>query len=158
MQEREKSRTDELPTRFAVEFFCPMSRSSQESEGSFTDELHTRAGSTRSQGSRWVRQGWSVAEKKRKEKDQGRGSVATRRGCEKEENKKKTKEGKKVAPPKARFRVLSTKKFFFWFTSIWVLRDPSRLKYRLLRDLVYEEAMCEGSSGNGLPYAAKAVP
>jgi hypothetical protein len=32
------------------------------------------------------------------------------------------------------------------------------LKYRLLRDLVYEEAMCEGSSGNGLPYAAKAVP
>ena len=47
---------------------------------------------------------------------------------------------------------------FFWFTSIWVLRDPSRLKYRLLRDLVYEEAMCEGSSVNGLPYAAKAVP
>ncbi len=32
------------------------------------------------------------------------------------------------------------------------------LKYRLLRDFVYEEAMCEGSSGNGLPYAAKAVP
>ena len=25
--------------------------------------------------------------------------------------------------------------FLFWFTSIWVLRDPSRLKYRLLRDL-----------------------
>ena len=23
---------------------------------------------------------------------------------------------------------------------------------------LYEEAMCEGSSGNGLPYAAKAVP
>ena len=35
---------------------------------------------------------------------------------------------------------------------------PSCLKYRLLRDLVYEEAMCEGSSGNGLLYAAKAVP
>ncbi len=35
---------------------------------------------------------------------------------------------------------------------------PSRLKYRLLRDLVYKEAMCEGSSGNGLLYAAKAVP
>ena len=27
--------------------------------------------------------------------------------------KKKTKEGEKVAPPKARFRVSSTKKFFF---------------------------------------------
>ncbi len=48
--------------------------------------------------------------------------------------------------------------FFFWFTSIRVLRDPSRLKYRLLRDLLYEEAMCEGSFGNGLPYAARAVP
>ncbi len=35
---------------------------------------------------------------------------------------------------------------------------PSRLKYRLLQDLVYEEAMCKGSSGNRLPYAMKAVP
>ncbi len=32
------------------------------------------------------------------------------------------------------------------------------IEYRLLRDLVFEEAMCKGSSGNGLPYAAKAVP
>jgi hypothetical protein len=35
---------------------------------------------------------------------------------------------------------------------------PVSFEYRLLRDLVYEEAMCEGSSGNGLPYAARAVP
>ena len=35
---------------------------------------------------------------------------------------------------------------------------PISFEYRLLRDLVYEEAMCKGSSGNGLPYAAKAVP
>jgi hypothetical protein len=41
--------------------------------------------------------------------------------------KKKTKEGEKVAPAKARFRVSSTEKFLFWFTSIWALRDPSRL-------------------------------
>ena len=33
----------------------------------------------------------------------------------------------KVAPAKARFRVPYTKNFFSWFTSIWVLRDPSRL-------------------------------
>jgi hypothetical protein len=33
--------------------------------------------------------------------------------------KKKTKEGKKVAPAKARFRVPYTKNYFFWFTSIW---------------------------------------
>ncbi len=37
------------------------------------------------------------------------------------------KEGEKVAPAKARFRVPYTKKILFWFMSIWVLRDPSRL-------------------------------
>ncbi len=37
------------------------------------------------------------------------------------------KEGEKVAPAKTRFRVPYTKNFFFWFTSLWVLRDPSRL-------------------------------
>ncbi len=36
--------------------------------------------------------------------------------------------------------------------------DPSRLKYWLLRFFFYEEAMCEGNTGNGLLYAAKAVP
>ncbi len=35
---------------------------------------------------------------------------------------------------------------------------PVSFEYRLLRDLVYKEAMCEGSSGNELPYTAKAVP
>ncbi len=110
------------------------------------------------------------------EEDQGRWSVSTRRGREKEEKKttkegglspqegdvrkekKKTKEGEKVAPQGQGSVCPQPRNFFFWFTSIWVLRDPSRLKYRLLRDLVYEEAMSEGSSGNGLPYAAKAVP
>ncbi len=47
-----------------------------------------------------------------KKKTKERWSVATRRGHEKEE-KKKTKEGEKVAPAKARFRVPSTKNFFF---------------------------------------------
>ncbi len=55
------------------------------------------------------RQGWSVAD------------------LEKVQEKKKTKEGKKVAPAKARFHVPYTKNFFFWFRSIWVLRDPSCL-------------------------------
>ncbi len=65
--------------------------------------------------------------KEKKKKDQGRWSVATRRGREenkKRKEKKKTKEGKKVAPAKARFRVPYTKNSFFWFTSIWVLKRP----------------------------------
>ncbi len=36
--------------------------------------------------------------------------------------------------------------------------DPSHLKYWLLRPFFYKEAICEGSTGKGLPYAAKAVP
>ncbi len=58
------------------------------------------------------KKGGHEKEKKRKEEDQGRWSVATRRGRDKKE-KKKTKEGEKVAPAKARFRVPSTKNFFF---------------------------------------------
>ncbi len=36
--------------------------------------------------------------------------------------------------------------------------DPSWWMYWLLRDLLYEEAMCKGSTGNRLLYAVKAVP
>jgi hypothetical protein len=79
-------------------------------------------------------------EKKRKEKDQGR-----REGG--------SSEGKVPVP--------YTKNSFFLvhkYLGLEAASSPSWLKYRLLRDLVYEEAMCKGSSGNGLLYAAKAVP
>ncbi len=47
------------------------------------------------------------------------------------------------------------------FLGSWVAGlagDPSCLKYWLLHHFFYEEAICEGSTGKGLPYAAKAVP
>jgi hypothetical protein len=103
-------------------------------------------------------------EKKRKEEDQGRWSVATRRGCKKEE-KKKTKEGKKVAPAKARFRVPSTKNFFFWFMSTWVWKRPvsfevsapTRLSLRgshVQRKFRKRTTLCrESSTLKGLLYA-----
>ncbi len=148
-----------------LSFFYPTSRSSQESEGFFYQRATYKGSlSTGSQGSRWVRQGRSVA---------------TRRGREKEE-KKKTKEGglspqegdvrkrrkEKKRPRKARRWLLQrqgsvcpTPRIPFFGSQVFGLgSSPSRLKYRLLRDLVYKEAMCEGSSGNRLPYAAKAVP
>ncbi len=67
------------------------------------------------------------------------------------------KEGKKVAPAKARFRVPYTE-FLFLVHEYLGSERPVLFEYQLLRDLVYEEAMCKGSSGNRLPYAAKAVP
>ena len=48
--------------------------------------------------------------------------------------------------------------FFFGSRVLGFRSDPSWLKYWLLPDLVYEEAMCKGSTGNGLLNAAKAVP
>ncbi len=94
---------------------------------------------------------------RRKEEDQGRWSAATRSGREKEE-KKKTKEGKKVALQRQGSMCPQPRISFFGSQVFGFGSGSSRLKYRLLRDLVYEEAMCEGSSGNGLPYAARAVP
>ncbi len=122
-QEREKSSTDELPTRFTVEFFLSYeSLKSRKQRIFFSDELHTRAHTWKPLSP----PGLVCCQKRgtweRKEEDQGRWSFATRRGREKEE-KKKTKEGEKVAPAKARFRVPSSKNFF-WFTSIWVWKRP----------------------------------
>ncbi len=96
--------------------------------------------------------------KKKKKNDQGRWSVATRRGREKVQEKKKTKEGKKVAPQRQGSVCPQPRISFFGSRVFGFGSGPSRLKYQLLRHLVYKEAMCEGSSGNGLPYAAKTVP
>jgi hypothetical protein len=63
--------------------------------------------------------------KKRKEKKKTKeGSLLPQEGDVRKKKRKKTKEGEKVAPAKARFRVPSTKNFFFWFTSIWVRKPP----------------------------------
>ncbi len=70
--------------------------------------------------------------------------------------RKETKEGKKVAPAKATFRVSQTKNSFIWFTSIG--ERPISIEVLAPALLFYEEAMCEGSSGNGLLNAANAVP
>jgi hypothetical protein len=57
-----------------------------------------------------------------------------------------------------RSRVLNQEFLFFGSRVAGFTSDPSCLKYWLLRHLFYKEAMCKGSTGNGLLYAAKAVP
>ncbi len=139
--------TYEKRIRFAVEFFVLRVDQFRKSKDFFADELHTRASTGKSRKPlsspglvyRHKKGTWESQEKKRKEK-------------------KKTKEGEKVAPAKARFRVPYTKNSFFSSRVFGFRSGPSWLKYQLLRDLVYEEAMCKRSSGNRLLYAAKAVP
>ncbi len=70
--------------------------------------------------------------------------------------RKETKEGKKVAPAKATFRVSQTKNSFFWFRSIG--ERPILIEVSAPALVFYKEVMCEGSSGNRILNAAKAVP
>ncbi len=131
-QEREKSSTDELPTRFAVEFFCPMSRSSQESEGFFFRRAtykgtyveaveSARAGLSPKKG------GHEKEKKKTKE-----GGLSPQEGDVREKKRKRPRKARRWLR-KGKVPCALSQEFLFWFTSIWVLRDPSRLKYRLLR-------------------------
>jgi hypothetical protein len=87
-----------------------------------------------------------------------RWSVATRRGPREGSRKEKDQGRQEGGSAKERSRVSSTKKFLFLVHEYLGSERPVLLKYKLLRDFVYEEAMCERSSGNGLLYAAKAVP
>jgi hypothetical protein len=57
-----------------------------------------------------------------------------------------------------RSHVLNQEFLFFGSQVLGFRSDPSCLKYWLLQDLFYKEAMCKGSTGNELLYAAKAVP
>jgi hypothetical protein len=123
-------------------FFCPTSRSSQESEGFFCQRATYKGStSTGNQGSLRVRQGWSIATRRRREKGKKKktkegglspqewdvrkirkekkktkeGGLSPQEGDvrKRRQEKKKTMEGKKVATAKAIFRVPYTKNFFF---------------------------------------------
>ncbi len=54
--------------------------------------------------------------------------------------------------------VLNTEFPFFWFTSSGVHKQPVLCEVLAPASFFYKEAMCKGSTGNGLLYAAKAVP
>ncbi len=142
-RKEEKSSTDELPTRFAIEFFFVLQVTKSRKAKDFFCRRATYKGKygKAKEALESARAGLSPQEgdvkKKRKEKDQGRQEGGSSKG--------------KV--PCA----LHQEFLFFWFTSIWVWKRPILVEV-LAPAFFYEEAMCEGSSGNGLPYAAKAVP
>ncbi len=113
MQEKEKYEYRRANYKIRRQVFCPTNHSRQESKGFFYRRA-TNKGRKYKKPRKPLSPPGLVCRRKEKEKDQGRWSVATRKGREKKKKKKKkTKEGEKVAPPKARFRVPSTKKFLF---------------------------------------------
>ncbi len=145
-RKEEKLSTNELPPRGVQDsplvFFVLRVAQVKKAKDFFADKLHTRAstGKPRKPLSPpgLVYRHKKGGEKVKKKKDQGR-----REGG--------SSEGKVPCALNQEFLFFGSRVFGFG-------SGPSQLKYRLLRDLVYEEAMCKGSSGNGLLYAAKAVP
>ncbi len=98
-RKEEKSSTDELPTRFAVEFFFVLRvAQSRKAKDFFAEELHTRASTG----------------KPRKPSSPPGLVYRHKKGMRRRKEKKKTKEGEKVAPAKARFRVPYTKNSLFF--------------------------------------------
>jgi hypothetical protein len=64
-----------------------------------------------------------LSQKRKKKRKTKEGGLSPQEG----DVKKKDQGRQEGGSVKARFRVSLTKNFFFWFTSIWVLRDPSRV-------------------------------
>ena len=85
-------------------------------------------------------------------------SVATRRGRGKKEKKRKRPRKARRWLHEGKVPCALHQEFLFLVHKYLGSERPVSFEYRLLRDLVYKEAMCEGSSGNGQLYAAKAVP
>jgi hypothetical protein len=92
-QEKEKFEYRRATYKIRHRVFCPTSRSRQESEGFFTNELHTRAGSTRSQGSRESARAGLSQKRKEKRKTKEGGLSPQEGDVEKRKEKRKTKEG-----------------------------------------------------------------
>jgi hypothetical protein len=84
--------------------------------------------------------------RRRKEDDQGRWSVAKRRGREKVPEKVRDQKARRWLR-EGKVPCVLNREFLFLVHEYLGFERPVSLKYRLLRDLVYEEAMCEGSSG-----------
>ncbi len=111
--------TNKKSTRFAVEFFCPTSRSIQESEGFFLPTSYIQGQVRKCQGSRWLRQGWSIP---------------TKRGREKVKKRKRPRKVRRWLQRSQGFPCALNLEFLFFGSRVFGFGSgPSRLKYQLLR-------------------------
>jgi hypothetical protein len=96
--------------------------------------------------------------RKRKEKKKTKeGGLLPQEGDVRKKKRKRPRKARRWLPRRQGSVCPQPRISFFGSQVLGFGSGPSRLKYQLLQDLVYEEAICEGSYGNGLPYAAKAV-
>jgi hypothetical protein len=146
-RKEENLSTDELPTKRGQDlpssFFCPTSCSNQESEGFFCP-----------------RATYKVKYGKAKEAvESARAGLSPQEGDVRKSRKEKIQGRREGGSSEGKVPYALNQEFLFFGSRVFGFGSgPSWLKYRLLQGLVYEEAMCEGSSGNRLLYAAKAVP
>ncbi len=148
-----KNSTNELPTRRVKDspssFFCPTSRSIQESEGLYKIS--------------YLQGQWKYG-KANKAVESARAGLLPQKGDVRNSRKEKKRKGKdqgrqEGGPSEGRVPSILNQEFLFFGSRVSGFRnDPSRFKYRLLQDQLYEEAICKRSTGNELLNAAKAVP
>jgi hypothetical protein len=168
-KKEEKSSTDKLPTtRFAVEFFCHTSCSNQESEGFFYRQAtykgkygkakeaveSTKAGlSPQKRGCEKVKKrkrprkaGLSPQEGdvRKKRKSPRMAGLSPQEGDKKKKRREKDQGRQEGGSSESKVPCALNQEFLFLVHEYLGLGSgPTWLKYRLLQDLVYEEAMCK---------------
>ncbi len=108
-------------------YFSYKSRYARKRRIFFSDELHTRSRKWKPLSSAKAGLSPQEGDVRKKRRRPRKGGLSPQEGDVRKKEKKKIKVGEKVAPRRKGSVCPQPRKFFFWFTSIWVLRDPSRL-------------------------------
>ncbi len=134
-QEKEKFEYQRATYKIRHQVFCPTSRSRQESEG-FVYRQATYKGRKYKKPRKPLSPPGLVCCRKEKKRERPRKVVCChKKGTWKKEKKRKRPRKARRWLREGKVPCVLNQEFLFWFRSVWVLRDPSRLKYWLLRDL-----------------------
>ncbi len=133
MQEKGKFKYRRVTYKICRQVFCPTSRSRQESKG-FSYRRVTYKGRKYKKPRKPLSPPGLVCHRKEKKRERPRKVVCRHKKGTWKKRKKKDQGRREGGSPEGKVPCALNQEFLFWFTSTWVLRDPSRLKYRLLRD------------------------
>ncbi len=125
--------TNELRTRFAVEFFVLRVAQDKKAKDFFTDELHMYKGRKYKKPRKPLSPPGLVCRREEKRKTKEGGLLPHEGDLKKRKRKRKRPRKARRWLREGKVPCVLNQDFFFWFTSIRVLGDPSHLKYWLLR-------------------------
>ncbi len=156
-QEKKKFEYRRATYKIRRRVFCHTSRSRQESEGFLpTSYIQGQEVQEAKEAIESARAGLSQKRKeKRKTKE---GGLSPQEGDVKEKEKEKDQGRQEGSSPEGKVPCALNQEFLFLVHEYLDSERPVSFEISAPVWFLYEEAMCKGSSGNGLLYAAKAVP